>query len=115
MAQVEKQLGDVLLEQGIVTLEQLRMAADEEARTGESAWRILLQNGTLSERDLIRARATQIGLSFVDVQVEEPTAMHFSWFRRSSRDVRSYYRCVSRTGASSSRWLSPRTTWHWTR
>jgi len=73
MAQVEKQLGDVLLEQGTVTLEQLRMAADEEARTGESAWRILLQNGTLSERDLIRARAVQIGLPFVDAQVEQPT------------------------------------------
>jgi hypothetical protein len=61
MAQITKQLGDVLLEQGVITREQLDFAQEEEARTGESAWRVLVQREELTERDLVRARAVQIG------------------------------------------------------
>ena len=73
MAQVQKQLSEVLIEHGVVTAEQLRAAADEEARTGQSTWKILLTNGSLSERDLVRGRAAQIGLRFADVSTETPT------------------------------------------
>ena len=73
MAQVQKQLSEVLIEHGVVTAEQLRAAADEEARTGQSTWKILLTNGSLSERDLVRGRAAQIGLRFADVSSETPT------------------------------------------
>ncbi len=73
MPQMEKQLGDVLVEQGAISFEQLRAALDEEMRTGESAWKVLLDRGMLSERDLVRARSCQIGIGFVDLQVEAPS------------------------------------------
>ena len=73
MAQTQKQLGDVLVELGTITFEQLSAAHDEESRTGESAWKILIQQGALTEKDLIRARATQIGLPFADLSLESPT------------------------------------------
>jgi twitching motility protein PilT len=72
MAQVQKQLGDVLIEQGLVTNEQLTHAMQEEQRTGNSAWKILLQQGVLTERDLVGARAAQIGIEFVDVRQATP-------------------------------------------
>jgi twitching motility protein PilT len=72
MAQVQKQLGDVLLERGLVTPEQLSFATQQEARTGESAWKILMDRGVVTERDLVRARATQIGMDFFDVRSDSP-------------------------------------------
>jgi twitching motility protein PilT len=74
MAQVQKQLSDVLLEQGLITAEQLDLAAQEETRTGKSAWKVLLERGVVTERDLVRARAEQIGMQFVDVSALEPGA-----------------------------------------
>ena len=73
MAQVQKQLGDVLLERGLVTPEQLNFATQEEQKTGQSAWKILIERGVLTERDLVRARAAQIGMEFVDVRAERPS------------------------------------------
>jgi twitching motility protein PilT len=73
MAQVQKELDQVLIEQGLLTEDQYRLARQEESRTGESAWRILLQQGTLSERHLVQGRAAQFGLRFVDVTKEFPT------------------------------------------
>jgi twitching motility protein PilT len=74
MAQVQKQLSDVLLEQGLVTAEQLDLAVQEEAKTGRSSWKILLERGAVTERDLVRARAEQIGMQFVDVSAVQPSA-----------------------------------------
>ena len=54
MAQVQKQLGDVLFERGLVTPEQLSFATQQEAKTGESAWKILMDRGVVTERDLVR-------------------------------------------------------------
>ena len=70
--QVSKQLGEVLLEQGLVTADQLTVASDEEARTGKSAWKVLLEKGQITERDLVRARAAQIGIDFVDLGTQQP-------------------------------------------
>ncbi len=72
MAQVQKQLGDVLLEQGLVTVEQLNVAEQEEASTGKSAWRTLLERGIVNELDLVRARSIQIGLEFFDLRSMQP-------------------------------------------
>ncbi|HEV3472682.1 MAG TPA: ATPase, T2SS/T4P/T4SS family, partial [Actinomycetota bacterium] len=72
MAQVQKTLGDILVERGLITQEQLAFASQEESRTGQSAWKILIDRGTLSERDLIRARAVQVGMEFVDARSARP-------------------------------------------
>jgi type IV pilus assembly protein PilB len=62
-----KQLGDILLEGGLVTSEQLAVAYGEHQRAGRSLGRVLVDQGILSESQLVAALATQIGLPFVDL------------------------------------------------
>ena len=62
-----KQLGDILLEGGLVTSEQLDAAFAEHQRNGRSLGRVLVDQGVLSEGQLVAALATQIGLRFVDL------------------------------------------------
>ena len=57
MAELEWRLGEVLVEQGSITMEHLRFATDQEAKTGESRWKILMRGGVLSEQDLMRAKS----------------------------------------------------------
>ncbi len=62
-----KQLGDVLLERGLATPEQVYEAGQEQRRVGRSMGRVLVDQGVLSEADLVRALAAQIGLDYVDL------------------------------------------------
>ena len=62
-----KQLGDILLDSGLVTPDQLQEAVDEQQRVGRSLGRVLVEQGVLSESQLVAALATQIGLRFVDL------------------------------------------------
>jgi type IV pilus assembly protein PilB len=62
-----KQLGDILLEGGHVTPEQLAGAVEEQRRLGRSLGRVLVDLGMLTESQLVAALATQIGLKFVDL------------------------------------------------
>jgi twitching motility protein PilT len=77
VSNVEKRLGDILLEHGFVTQEQVKAAVAEEGRSGRPAWRVLIDRGELSERDLVRARAIKTGLEFVDLSTGdfEPEAV----------------------------------------
>ena len=62
-----KQLGDILLEGGLLTSEQLQGAVEEQRRLGRSLGRVLVDLGVLSEGQLVAALAQQIGLRFVDL------------------------------------------------
>jgi len=62
-----KQLGDILLEGGLVTPDQLSAAYEEQERVGRALGRVLIEQGVLSESQLVAALATQIGLRFVDL------------------------------------------------
>ena len=62
-----KQLGDILLEGGLVNSEQLALAVEEQRRLGRSLGRVLVDQGVLSESQLVAALATQIGMRFVDL------------------------------------------------
>ena len=62
-----KQLGDILLEGGLVTQEQLSEAYDEHQRAGRALGRVLVERGVLTESQLVAALAQQIGLKFVDL------------------------------------------------
>ena len=62
-----KQLGDILLESGLVTPDQLTGAVEEQRRLGRSLGRVLVDLGYLTESQLVAALATQIGLRFVDL------------------------------------------------
>ena len=62
-----KQLGDVLLERGLATPDQVQQASEEQRRVGRSMGRILVDQGVLSEADLVAALAAQIGLEYIDL------------------------------------------------
>ena len=62
-----KQLGQILLEQGLVTEEHLKRALEEHRNTPKSLGRVLIDLGYIRERDLVRALAEQVGLEFVDL------------------------------------------------
>ncbi|MCW3041730.1 MAG: type secretion system protein GspE [Solirubrobacterales bacterium] len=62
-----KQLGDILLEGGHLTRNQLESAVAEQKRLGRSLGRVLVDMKLLSEGQLVAALATQIGMKFVDL------------------------------------------------
>jgi type IV pilus assembly protein PilB len=62
-----KQLGQILLEQGLISEEHLQRALDEHRNTPKSLGRVLIDLGYIRERDLVRALAEQVGLEFVDL------------------------------------------------
>jgi type IV pilus assembly protein PilB len=62
-----KQLGDILLEDGLVTQQQLFDAYDEHQRAGRALGRVLVDRGVLTESQLVAALAQQIGMKFVDL------------------------------------------------
>jgi type IV pilus assembly protein PilB len=62
-----KQLGDILLEGGLVDRDQLSTAVQEQQRLGRSLGRVLVDLGMVTESQLVAALAKQIGLQFVDL------------------------------------------------
>jgi type IV pilus assembly protein PilB len=72
-----KQLGQILIEQGLITEEQLQAALEVHHRTPKSLGRVLIDMGLIREADLVRALAEQVGLEFVDlseVQIDPAAA-----------------------------------------
>jgi type IV pilus assembly protein PilB len=70
MSQVKrksKQLGQILIELGYITADQLETALEEHRKTPKSLGRVLIDLGMIKESDLVRALAEQVGLEFVDL------------------------------------------------
>ncbi len=68
MANPHKRLGDLLLESGLVTVEQLEQAVLEQKRSGLQLGTTLVQGGVLSEHDLVELLQRQLGLPLVDLE-----------------------------------------------
>src|SRR5438552_16837589 len=62
-----KQLGQILIELGFITPEQLETALQEHRKTPKSLGRVLIDLAMIKESDLVRALAEQVGLEFVDL------------------------------------------------
>ena len=62
-----KQLGQILIELGYITPEQLESALEEHRKTPKSLGRVLIDLKMIKESDLVRALAEQVGLEFVDL------------------------------------------------
>src|SRR6476620_1828250 len=62
-----KQLGQILIELGFITPEQLDTALEEHRKTPKSLGRVLIDLQLIKEADLVRALAEQVGLEFVDL------------------------------------------------
>jgi type IV pilus assembly protein PilB len=60
-------LGEILVEQGLISREQLERALSEQKQTGHVLGRVLIDLGLVKESELMAALATQVGLRFVDL------------------------------------------------
>ncbi len=61
------QLATLLIEDGLISDEQLESALAEQQETGQSLGRVLVDSGVIDEVALVRTLARQIGLDFVDL------------------------------------------------
>src|SRR5437588_685481 len=61
------QLGTLLLERGLINQEQVEAALEEQRQSRKSLGRVLIDEGTVSESDLVATLAARIGLDFVDL------------------------------------------------
>ena len=67
MKKKTKQLGQILVEDGLITEDQLVHALVEQERIPKSLGRILIDLGLIKEVDLVRSLAHQVGLEFIDL------------------------------------------------
>ena len=73
MARPEKiRLGDLLIQQGMLTDEQLRFALDEQKRSGRKLGRIVVDSAFVTEEAISQALARQLQIPFVDLQHFNP-------------------------------------------
>jgi MSHA biogenesis protein MshE len=73
MARPEKiRLGDMLVQQDLVTAEQLKLALEEQKRSGRKLGRVLVENGYVTEEGISTGLARQLGADFVDLRTFKP-------------------------------------------
>ncbi len=65
----QKKLGEILLEEGMITEEQLETAVAEQQKTSESLGFVLVKLGYITEDVLYHFLAMQVGTRFVDVGI----------------------------------------------
>ena len=74
MARPEKiRLGDLLIQQGLLTDEQLKFALDEQKRSGRKLGRIVVESSFVTEEAIAQALAKQLRIPFVDLKHFNPT------------------------------------------
>jgi type IV pilus assembly protein PilB len=71
-----KQLGEILVDEGLIDSDKLDLALMEQDRTERRLGRILVDMGLVREQDLVAALAKQMGMVFVDLSDHQidPTA-----------------------------------------
>jgi twitching motility protein PilT len=68
LAAVSKPLGEVLVDERLISREQLQQALLRQTETGQPLGKILLEGGLIEEKSLVEAVSKQIGLPFVDLE-----------------------------------------------
>ena len=69
MARPEKiRLGDMLVEQRLVTGEQLKLALEEQKHSGRKLGRVLVESGYVTEEGISTGLARQLGADFIDLK-----------------------------------------------
>jgi MSHA biogenesis protein MshE len=61
-------LGDLLVSQGLLTPERLGEALTEQKRSGRLLGRVLVENGFVTEEQIARTLATQLGVPYIDLR-----------------------------------------------
>jgi type IV pilus assembly protein PilB len=65
-------LGSLLINRGLLTVEQVKLAFEEQRLTGQRLGEIAVAHGWVSSSDLSRALADQFGLEYVDLSETDP-------------------------------------------
>ncbi len=67
-------LGDLLIQQGLLTEEQLKIALDEQKRTGRKLGRVFVESGYVTEAGISQALARQLRIPFIELKTFTPRA-----------------------------------------
>ena len=65
-------LGDLLIQQGLLTDEQLKLALGEQKRSGRKLGRIFVDSGYVTEEGIGKSLARQLQAEFVDLRTFQP-------------------------------------------
>ena len=87
----ERQLGDILIEQGVITPLELDEALQRQRLTGEMMGRVLVSMGLCDEQDIVEALGVQQGMEPVDLtklQIRDAV------LRQVTADVAKFYNVV---------------------
>jgi len=69
MARPEKvRLGEILVQQGLLTAEQLNQALEEQKRSGRKLGRVFIDSGFVTETQISEALARQLQIPFIDLK-----------------------------------------------
>ena len=69
MARPEKvRLGDLLVQQKLISLDQLQFALEQQKRSGRKLGRVLVDNGFISEDQISEALAKQLNVPFINLK-----------------------------------------------
>src|SRR5438874_13176918 len=61
-------LGDILLQQKLISQEQLKTALEAQSRTGRKLGRVLIENGFVTDDQIGEALARQLNLPFINLK-----------------------------------------------
>ena len=68
MAEISyKKIGEILIEQGFISMEQLREALEEQKLTGEKVGEILVKKGVVGQEEIELALSKQKGIARFDL------------------------------------------------
>ncbi len=67
----KKRLGDILVEEGKISEEQLKKALSEQRKIGEKLGKVLIRLGYIKEDDIIEALSRQLKIPFIDLSKVE--------------------------------------------
>lgn len=67
MATVPKRLGDLLVSSGLITVEQLKEALEEQKKTRQKLGDIFIQKGFITEQQLIEVLEFQLGIPHINL------------------------------------------------
>jgi type IV pilus assembly protein PilB len=87
----ERQLGDILIEQGVITPLELDEALQRQRLTGEMMGRVLVSMGLCDEQDIVEALGIQAGMERVDLT---KLKIKDEVLRLISPDVAKFYNIV---------------------
>jgi MSHA biogenesis protein MshE len=69
MARPEKvRLGDLLVQQKLISLDQLQFALDQQKRSGRKLGRVLVDNAFVSEDQISEAIAKQLNIPYINLK-----------------------------------------------